>query len=736
MRTAALLINQSCTTTLQVADRQTALRRALTSALVLFCSVTSLSAGPGKTEILWDTYGIPHIYAANRTAMFRAHGWAQMRNQSSLLLQLYGESRGRGAEYWGPDHLDLDRWVQINRVPERARAWYNAQDPTFRAYLDAFAEGINDFARQHPEAVDPKYRVVLPVSGIDVVGHSLRVVHYMYMGSQGELKKEVEQARSSNQVSFILPHTLTNEQSETTPGSNTWAIGPYHSASGKAMLLINPHLAWGNTFFRYMEVHLTAPDYDLYGAPQIGFPVPVVGFNRRAGWGRTVNTLDTVDFYRLTTAPGGYLLDGATKSFEQETKTLKIRQPDGTIREESLHIKRSVHGPVVYDQNGLTVAMRVVGLDRPRMLEQWFRMGEAQNLPQFRAALQMMSVPMWNANYADADGHILLTFDGLLPRRNQGDFNYWSHLVPGDTSKTLWTGYHDLKDLPQSLDPSSGFNQNENEAPWFSTLPPLEPSRFATYLAPGLQFMPTYRTQRSLRMITDPKPISFDQFLLDKHSTRMEAADAILPDLLKAAESSADPFVVKAAAVLKQWDRSTNAESRGAVLFEIFFNQHFGSSGGIDPLLRVKYDPADYLHSAYGLADLQAALASLQKAAGICLATYGALDIPWGDVYRFRSGSTEAPGNGGPGRLGVFRTITYGKKENKRAYAVHGETFVCAIEFGTPQRAQCALSYGNSSQPSSPHLADQLPLMTARKLHPVWRDRNEVSKHLEVREAF
>lgn len=703
------------------------------ASLFLLTLSSSLLAAPAKTDILWDTYGIPHIYAANRRDMFRAHGWAQMRNQSSLLLELYGESRGRAAEYWGASYLPLDRWVQTNGVPERAREWYAAQDPTFRSYLDAFADGINGFAREHPEAIDPKFRPVLPVSGIDVVGHSLRVVHYMYMGSQGELKKEIDLYRGNKTQ---LTTTFANEEPETRPGSNTWAVGPSHSASGHAMLIINPHLAWGNTFFRYMEVHLTAPDYDLYGAPQIGFPVPVVGFNRKAGWGRTVNTLDTVDFYRLTTTANGYTFDGQTRPFEASTKTLKIKAADGTLHEEILRIRKTVHGPVVYDRDGLTVAMRVVGLDRPKMLEQWFRMGEAQNLPQFRSALEMMSVPMWNANYADSDGHILLAFDGLLPHRNTGDYDYWTHLVPGDTSKTLWTSYHDLADLPQSLDPAAGFNQNENETPWFSTLPPLDPSRYALYTSPGLKYMPTYRTLRSLRMLTAVPKLNYDQLLADKHSTRMEAADAVLPYLLSASASSSDPTVEEAARILSLWDRTTDAQSRGAVLFELFFNQHFGVNGGINSQLRVPYNSADFLHSAYGLADPQAALLSLRKAAELCRKTYGSLDVPWGEVNRFRSGTADVPGNGGPGRLGVFRTINYGAREGNRTYASHGETFVCAIEFGAPQQAQCALGYGNSSQPGSPHLTDQLPLMTAKKLHPVWRDRKDVQQHLERKESF
>src|SRR5258706_719274 len=160
-------------------------------AVVLIALTSRGVTAENKTDVLWDKYGVPHIFASTRESMFYAHGWAQMQNQANLLLRLYGESRGRAAEYWGPSNLELDRWVQLNEVPERAKVWYDAQDPTFRTYLDAFARGINDFATAHPEAVDADNRVVLPVSVIDVVGHPLRAVHYGYMASRDRMIREV-----------------------------------------------------------------------------------------------------------------------------------------------------------------------------------------------------------------------------------------------------------------------------------------------------------------------------------------------------------------------------------------------------------------------------------------------------------------------------------------------------------------------------------------------------------------
>jgi acyl-homoserine-lactone acylase len=693
----------------------------LRSLLLLPLTLISLVAAP-KAEILWDKYGVPHIFAPNFEEMFYAHGWSQMHNQADLLLRLYGESRGKGAEYWGAEKAALDRWLHVNDVPARAKSWCEAQTPEFRKYVDAFARGINDYAKAYPNHASPQYRVVLPVSGTDVVGHTLRAVHYMYMGSMNRLRTETAPAARRA--------ALENARF-TEAGSNTWTVGPSRSASKNSMLIINPHLAWED-FYSYMEVHLVAPGYDLYGAPQIGFPVPVVGFNRHAGWGRTVNTIDTVDFYRLKTKGNQYEFDGQWKNFATREASFKIKQEDGSMREERFGVRESVQGPVVQTD----LAMRVAGLDRPRMLEQWFRMGGAKNLQEFQEALRMQAVPMWNANYADDQGHIYLVMNGTIPRRKTGDWAFWSKPVPGDTSETLWNDYLKLEELPQSLDPKSGFNQNANEQPWFTTLPLLDASKYPKWVAPPPERPLTFRTKRSLRMITEDKSITFEELLGYKHDTRAELADAVLPDLLAAGSTATSEMTKKALSVLAAWDRRLEAESRGAVLFQMFADRYFGTGDFMGDRFRVPYNPKDPLHSAEGIADVKAALAALEQAAANCLQIYGALDVPYGEVFRFQRGKKDLPGNGGAGRLGLFRTMTFGKRVGNRFYPSHGETFVCAVEFGRAQKAQCLLGYGNASQPGSPHIDDQLPLMVEKKLHPVWRERRDIEVNLERREQL
>jgi acyl-homoserine-lactone acylase len=66
---------------------------------VSFISAPATGAGvPAKgTEILWDRYGIPHIFAPDHPSLFYAYGYAQMEAHSELLLRLYAQARGRSA---------------------------------------------------------------------------------------------------------------------------------------------------------------------------------------------------------------------------------------------------------------------------------------------------------------------------------------------------------------------------------------------------------------------------------------------------------------------------------------------------------------------------------------------------------------------------------------------------------------------------------------------------------------
>ena len=673
-------------------------------------AASTTSASP--TEILWDTWGIPHIFAKDAKELFHAFGWAQMQSHGDLILRLYGQARGRAAEYWGEEYLDSDRWVRTMGVYERAREWLQLQSPASRGFLEAFAAGANAYAREHPDEIAPEVQVVLPIQPADVLAHGQRIVLFNFITQPAGAKEKSESWRKA--------------------GSNAWAIAPKHSANGHAMLLANPHLPWSD-FYLWFEAQLAAPGLDAYGATLIGSPFLGIAFNDYLGWTHTVNTHDGQDHYELILAEGGYRWDGGVRAFDQTEHKLKVKQKDGTSREVKLVVRRSIHGPIIAERNGKALALRVVGLDQMASLDQYWAMARAKNLAEFETALKRMQLPMFTVIYADRDGHILHLFGGQTPTRPQGNYK-WSGIVPGETSATLWTKTHPYEDLPRVVDPPSGWLQNANDPPWTTTFPPvLNPDKFPAYMAPRRM---SFRAQRSARMLMEDERISFEEMIRYKHSTRVELADRILDDLAAAVGKHGGDKARRAMAVLEAWDRCTEADSRGAVLFQSLFEELTVRSGKSGPFA-VAWNETSPLKTPDGLADPAMAAAALEAAAGKVEAAHGTLNVPWGDVNRLRRGKLDLPGNGCTGDpMGTFRAMHYRKAADGHQEMVGGDSFVAAIEFSSPVRAQAVLGYGNASQPGSLHLTDQLPLVARKELRPVWRTRAEIEPHLESRKTF
>jgi acyl-homoserine-lactone acylase len=657
-----------------------------------------------KNEILWDTYGVPHIYARNIEEMYYAFGWAQMHNHADLLLRLYGQARGRAAEYWGETYRETNRQVHLFELPETARQHSTQLDAKTRNYFEAFIKGINAYAKQHPKAIANELKQVLPVTVPDMLSHSLRVLYLTFLAGR--------------EFNMIKPYI--------SPGSNAYAIGASRSASGKAMLVINPHLPW-NDLFTWFEAHLTAPDFNLYGASLVGVPRMSHGFNQNLGWALTNNTIDAVDLYELTPQDDGYRLDGKVTPFRKRTVPLQIRQADGSLKTEMLELKYSIHGPVVVDSKAKMLAMRIAEF---RTAGSKFDItAKARNLMEFEEVLRLQELPMFNFLYADKEGTIFYLFNGLVPKRPEGDWKFWQGIVDGSQSKYVWKDYHTYDELPRLVNPATGFIQNANDSPWTSTYPTiLKPENYPPYMAP--QQVPL-RPQRAINQLKDDHSITYDELVDYKHSTHMEAADRFLDDLIEAVRQHPDPLAKRAMAVLQQWDRATETHSRGAVLFANWFNR-------LNPaMFSTPWSPAQPITTPDGLKDTKQAVELLVQSAQEVEKLYGALDVPWGEVYRYKVGTYDVPANGGSERYGIFRTIYSNlNPDNNRHYAWHGDTFVAVVEFGDKPRAQVLLSYGNATQPGNKHVGDQLPLLSEKKLRPAWLDKAEVLQHLEKREVL
>lgn len=670
--------------------------------VLLILSVQSRSQD-APTEILWDHYGVPHIFANTTQEMYYAYGWAQMHNHADLILKLYGQARGKAAEYWGEEYLESDKQILLFELPKHSEKNFQLQEEPYKSYLNAFVKGVNDYAEKYPGEIGEKFRKVLPVTGVDIIGHVMRVLC----------------------LEFIAYDDLNALKQTFFKGSNAIAIAPARSASGNAMLVTNPHLPWYDLYL-WFEAHLVSPGFNAYGITLVGAPTLSMAFNKSLGWAFTINTMDGADRYELTLKKGGYLWDGKVKPFITKNIAIKVLQNDGGFRELPVELRYSEHGPVVGVKDEKAYALRLVGMDNSGIFEQYHKMAQASNLAEFESALKMLQNPMFNILYADRAGNIMYLFNGNIPVRAEGDFAFWRGTIDGTKSKLLWQSIHKYEDLPRVVNPPAGFLQNCNDAPWVCTYPAvLDPSKFPAYMAPQSMFL---RPQRAVNMVLNNHSITYNQLIDIKLNTGVEAADRFLDDLIKAVDQYPDSTALSAVAVLKAWDRKTEAESKGAVLFTKWMDK-------LDyRIFQTPWDPKNPITTPDGLKDPKRAVELLVQAAMETRQKYGALDVAWGSIHRFRINGLDFPANGGPEKYGIFRTIGFMEDSDSRKRAVSGDTYVAVIEFANPVKAMVLLSYGNATQPGNRHVGDQLELLSEKKLRPALLDRKDILENLEKKE--
>ena len=693
-------------------------------ALALAVGVTAAFASPllhaqdtkharPAVEILWDSWGVPHIFAHDEPSAFRAFGWAQMHNDADALLRLIAQARGRGAEIYGAQYLNTDRTIRLLGVYSRARAVYQEMSPEARRDVDAFVAGINEYANEHPEKLSPASKSVLPVSAVDDLAVQTRLAY--------------DQVRTDG-CNFNLSNGADSSR-----GSNGWAIGPAHSASGHAMLLANPHLPWDSGEFTFFEAQISAPGYELYGAALLGVPVLGIGFNDLHGWTETRNRIRACDTYALVAdGKGGYLFNGMSHAFDVQHDLIKVKQDDGTLKDEPFEVRQSVLGPV-YEKDGKFYAVRVPGLQVGSYAgqnQQFWDMGRARNLREFQAALRRMQILPFNVIYADRGGNIELLYDGLDPVRTADMAR--PGVLPGDSMASVWNEFYNYDELPKAVNPASGFVQNSNSPPWYMTEPFLDPARYPPDIAPVDP--PNLREERGIKMITEVPRLSYDQMGADQYSTHSQLADLVLKDLVAAAKGSKEPLAQQAAPVLEAWDGNVDADSKGAYLFYAWWANAIRTAQNTkSEVFAVPFDPQHPIDTPRGFKNPDAAVAALVAAVGDLQKQNVSLDVPWGQVFRLRRGKFDFPGSGASGAIGIFDVIEYERAKDGIFEPAAGDTFMAQVEFSSPLKAKVLLTYGNSTNPDSPHYGDQLALFAKKEWRQAWRTRAALAGHIEER---
>ncbi|MEK6303259.1 MAG: acylase [Acidobacteriota bacterium] len=731
--------------TFELRSPVTTITRLLLAVVLLGSAMPGLAAakapaGGAKAEkiarsvtIYRDSYGVPHVYGPTDASCVFGYIYAQAEDNFWQIEDSYIRALGRASEVYGERTLADDMLNRALEIPRLGKAEYDRTTGRSRELADALADGLNYFLARNPQV---KPRLITHFEPWYTFAFSRFTLYQLFIfGKSGlrvnEIKTAVQAidsagaAAASTQGALLdvplnMPlNGLVEPESEPIVGSNMWTVTPSKSASNHALLFINPH----QPFFgsgQWYEGHVHSNEgWNLSGASFFGSPSPTIGHNEYLGWSHTVNDPDIVDLFieKFDDAktPLSYRYGSEHRTATEWTDTIKVKSEKG-VDPKSFKFRKTHHGPIVAVREGKPLAIKLARLEEGGWADEWYAMGKAKNLAEFKAAMARCAIPMFNAMYADRDGNIFYVYNGSVPKRST-KFD-WSKAVDGSDPATEWQGYHSFDELPQLTNPKTGFMQNCNQTPFTTTVEgnPVK-ENFPAYMT---RESDNARARISRRILFAREKFTFDDWTRAGLDTTVLESETYIPQLVAEWEKLKDKDAPRAAkladaiAELKAWDHVSTIDSKAMTLFALWFER-----GGRLLAQKVK---DDWLR-----------IRALEEVTADLTRDFGTWRVAWGDVNRlqriqsggeletFSDARMSLPIAGAPGPVGIVNNFyTRPVEGQKRRYGVAGTSFVSVVEFGPKVQARSLLVFGQSADPKSPHNFDQAQLYSKKEFKPAW----------------
>ncbi|HMP15746.1 MAG TPA: penicillin acylase family protein [Gemmatales bacterium] len=703
-----------------------------------------------------DRYGVAHVYAPTDEACIFGFMYAQAEDYLWQVEDNYLRALGRASEAYGEKSLLDDLLNRALEVVAVSKKEYETASPRIKAFCQAAVDGLNYYLATHPgerTRVIDKFEPWHPLAFRRFALYQLFIYQKSGLNPVDILKtvKEIKDGHAENIT--LTPEALLTYQKQAEEralheehmGSNMWAVRPEKSVSGKAMLFINPH----QPFFgpgQWYEGHLISEQgWNLLGAGFFGSPFPTIGYNGYLAWSHTVNNPDIVDTYaiKLNEEKGTYRFGENDRPVTRWKDSLKIQTESGLV-EKHFEFTKTHHGPIVAIRDNVPLAIRLAKFESSGGLEEWYNMGRAKSIAEFRAAMAPCEIPMFNAMVADIHGDIFYVYNGAIPKRST-KFD-WSKPVDGSNPETEWQGYHTFDELPQMMNPKCGFLQNCNQQPLTTTPVTGELKPGEVNENPKESDFPPYmikerdrdngRAQISRRILHNTEKFDFETWAKAGFNTKVIIAEKQLPDVVKAFESLSQKDPERAARLkeaidmIREWDCVSTIDSIPMTLFALTYDKVMQ--------MMQKRDLLNFPR----MRALEATLEDLQK-------SHNTWKVAWGEINRlqrihgsqidmtgkgaFRDDQPSLPVAGSPGPLGiVFNFYSFPQAGQKRRYGVAGHSYVGVVELAEKPIAKTVLQFGQSGDPQSPHWFDQAQLYAKGQFKPSWYQREEIEANSKV----
>ncbi len=445
-------------------------------------------------EVLRDRWGVPHIYAKNADDLFFAQGFVVAQDRLFQLDLWRRVNVGEMAEVIGPDAIEADTFARLIRYRGDMDAEWQSYSPDTRQIATAFTSGINAYIKHCGKRLPIEFDILgytpKQWQPEDILGRMSGIVMFARFSDE-VVRAHLIDKLGLEKVRMLMPtdpprdfapaagldlkgidaRILKGFQAASksvqfkpsTSESNNWAVSGSRSASGKPMLASDPHRAIAVPSLRYL-VHLNAPGWNVIGAGEPALPGVALGHNERIAWGITIVGTDQADIFVEETNPRDpeqYKVGDEWKQMETRIEMIKLNEGGGNFWQLRARLPYTRHGPVIYrdEKRNRAYALKWAGSEPggaaylPALA-----VARAQNHKEFLKALERWKIPSLNFMYADVDGNIAWVAAAATPIRPKHDGLL---PVPGNGGYE-WKGYLSVKDLPQDLNPKSGWLATAN----------------------------------------------------------------------------------------------------------------------------------------------------------------------------------------------------------------------------------------------------------------------------------
>ncbi len=692
----------------------------------------------GNVTIIRDDWGIAHIHGkTDADAVFGAE-YAQAEDDFNRVETNYINAMGRLAETEGESKIYLDLRMKLFIDPVALKRQYAESPAWLKVLMDSFADGLNYYLYKHPEVKPRVIRHFEPWMALSFTEGSIGGdIERVNLKQLEDFYSKAPTVQASLHTAPLIQTAYVHDSDPPEPtGSNGMAIAPSNTADHHALLLINPHTSF---FFRSELQMASDQGLDAYGAVTWGQFFVYQGFNETAGWMHTSSGVDAVDQYLETIVKRDnrffYKYGGEERPLVSKEITVPYKTADG-MAEKKFTVFYSHHGPIIREQNGKWVSIQLMQEPLKALTQSFFRT-KAKNYKSFRHTMELKANSSNNTIFADAEGNIAYFHGDFIPRRDP-TFDF-TKPVDGSNPATDWKGLLTVDELPQLLNPKSGWLYNCNNWPWSGAgESSLRKEDYPAYVETGTE---SARGLHAIRVLQDKKDFTLDSLIAAAYDSYLPWFDKPIPALIKAWDDTPDsnPLKFKLAdeiGLLYNWDHRWGVDSVPTTL-AVFWGEDIRRHT-IDDARKAGISVEEYIATQ---APPQQLMQSLDTASDRLIADFGTWKTPWGEINRYQrlTGDIVQPFNdAGPSIPVGFTSSLWGSLASfgarpypgtKKWYGTSGNSFVAVVEFGEKVHAKAVTAGGESGNPSSPHFDDQAKRYSTGDLRDVYFYPSDLKDH-------